>query len=372
MGLILRRFVGRSVLSVTHSAFIAAPLRYRYVVMALTILPLGLATFGYFEDGPVLLRADSRLHYAFALASAVVFLFSLFMFLERAGTSLRMLAITGAFTGTLGIIFLFVVQRLAADSGEWQVWGTGSGALFHYLLRMIAYSYSAAENPFNGFMPSLLGFIFGVGLCEEFVKALPLLWGIEQHHIRRWEEACVIGFASGVGFGVAEGILYSADSYNGSAPAAAYVIRFVSCVGGHAFLTATAGLLLHRANIFDTGWAYLVRVVWVLLPVMTLHGLYDTLLKRDMPLLALGVDVGSFLFFAFQIEAARCFALPVFRRRRRSRPAVISERMLPPLSAEEMAEVDRVLERVYCDGVASVNESEKSFVREAGFRPRPA
>jgi len=35
---------------------------------------------------------------------------------------------------------------------------------------------------------------------------------------------------------------------------------------------------------------------------MVLHGLYDTLLKKDMNGLALGVAILSFLFLAFQIS----------------------------------------------------------------------
>jgi hypothetical protein len=57
---------------------------------------------------------------------------------------------------------------------------------------------------------------------------------------------------------------------------------------------------------------------------MLLHGLYDTLLKKEMNAVALGVAVLSFLFLAFQISrlhgaddvAAREAMLREYKRRR--------------------------------------------------------
>jgi RsiW-degrading membrane proteinase PrsW (M82 family) len=48
-----------------------------------------------------------------------------------------------------------------------------------------------------------------------------------------------------------------------------------------------------------------VRCIAVVAVPMVLHGLYDTLLKKELNALALGVAVLSFLFLAFQISRLR-------------------------------------------------------------------
>jgi hypothetical protein len=64
-------------------------------------------------------------------------------------TRLRTLAIVAAFTGTLGIAMLPAFRFIAAG---------------------------AADNPENGFILSFLGLTFGVGLCKQVAKAIPLLF----------------------------------------------------------------------------------------------------------------------------------------------------------------------------------------------------
>jgi hypothetical protein len=50
---------------------------------------------------------------------------------------------------------------------------------------------------------------------------------------------------------------------------------------------------------------WLVRSVAVVAVPMVLHGLYDTLLKKEMSAPALGVAAFSFLYLAFQISRLR-------------------------------------------------------------------
>ena len=91
-------------------------------------------------------------------------------------------------------------------------------------------------------------------------------------------------------------------------PAQAYLVRFLSCVSLHGIWAAVVGItivrhqdMLRRAqNFFDL----LVRVIWMVLVPMTLHGLYDTLLKQDHDAWALLVARASFGWLAFQIERA--------------------------------------------------------------------
>src|SRR5262249_55514416 len=128
--------------------------------------------------------------------------------------------------------------------------------------------------------------------------------------------AAIWGLASGVGFGVAEGVMYSSDFYNGVSGAETYVMRFVSCVGLHAVWSAAVAIEVHAHPKESQGirrWpeyaAALLRVAWI---PMILHGLYDTLLKKDLNLVALAVAVASFAWLVVQIERARKRAtLPV-------------------------------------------------------------
>ena len=117
------------------------------------------------------------------------------------------------------------------------------------------------------------------------------------------------GMATGIGFGVSEGVIYSADFYNGIASADAYVVRFVSCVALHATWSAAVGIMMYQGRaIFTLGLPWfmlLLFLVQVLLPAMVLHGLYDTCLKKEMNMMALLVAVASFGWLAALIESMR-------------------------------------------------------------------
>src|SRR5207244_3665732 len=94
-------------------------------------------------------------------------------------------------------------------------------------------------------------FTFGVGLCEELVKAIPILCATSMERKLDWRGACAWGLASGVGFGVAEGIMYSSDYYNGIAGFDIYLVRFLSCVALHASWTAAVAVMIwqNQANL---------------------------------------------------------------------------------------------------------------------------
>src|SRR5439155_8730084 len=161
------------------------------------------------------------------------------------------------------------------------------------------------------FFVSWFGFTFGVGLCAEICKALPLLVHYRNHQTSflSWRAACLIGLISGVGFGVSEGITYSSDFYNGLAGGDTYLVRFVSCVALHAVWTGAAAIFIYKQQALlqsaENIWAVMgYSIVLVSVP-MVLHGLYDTLLKKDYHVLALIAAVASFAWLTFQIESAR-------------------------------------------------------------------
>lgn len=320
--------------------------RLLYFLFALTLVPLALQTFVSNEDdleqrlirtvsgkpdlGPQLEAAESDeeffgllpggrvegahlpretwMHWFYALLATAFFLALVFLLFERGHSSLSHLLLMVAVTSTVGIISLLMFQWLAEVSqGVW-VHGRGIIVLLFYVVKFIGFSYHSALNPENGFWQSFMGFTFGVGLCEELTKLLPTLGLIATKGKANWRAACVLGLASGIGFGVAEGIMYSASYYNGLMTGDIYLTRFFSCVSLHAVWAASAAVLAAlRWQSFDTSEVsdQIVNILIVLGVPAILHGLYDTLLKRDMPGYALVTAVASFIWLIILVERAR-------------------------------------------------------------------
>jgi RsiW-degrading membrane proteinase PrsW (M82 family) len=254
------------------------------------------------------LSRGSFLHYLYALmAAAAFFTLGLFLVPSEDGKPLQLLLL-GLFTGTVGIVLLLVAQFLAAlTQGHVLISGNPVILIIYYVAYAIGFSYRAAFDPDMGFAASFFGFTFGVGLCEEVCKALPLIFYYRTTERPNWRTACAWGFASGVGFGVAEAILY-AHRYNGINTAGIYVVRFVSCVALHAIWSTSSALFIHRYRSLLEGhlaWHdYIPRVLVLVAVPMVLHGLYDTALKSQLNSVALVAALASFGWFAWCIERA--------------------------------------------------------------------
>lgn len=248
---------------------------------------------------------ETWVHWLYALAAATVFIGLIFALFDLGTAPFWKLVAVMLVTSTLGILSLIAFQYTAeATQGVW-VRGRGVGVIFFYIVKFIGFSYRAALDPEYGFLMSMMGFTFGVGLCEELSKVLPAVGVLGEKSRWDWKAACCLGLASGVGFGVAEGIMYSSDYYNGVAYGDIYLIRFISCVGLHAIWAAAAAIMAAE-KIREEGareWGDLVSAALLAIAVpAVLHGLYDTLLKREMPGYALVVAVASFAWLAFVIE----------------------------------------------------------------------
>jgi RsiW-degrading membrane proteinase PrsW (M82 family) len=267
-------------------------------------------------------------HWGLALLAALIFL-SFMMFLASDGSANPgHVLIVGLVTATVGVGFLFLVQGLASFTEGRVIVGRSILVLLFYVLKFIAFSYSAASDPENGFVLSFIGFTLGVGLCEELVKAIPLFWHRDDDGGKNWRGLFIWGLASGAGFGIAEGILYSGRYYNGVTGPGAYAVRFVSCVALHAIWTGSVAITLYlRRALFDnigTWHDWIGPILFVIGVPMVLHGLYDTCLKKDMNGVALAVAVASFGYLAFlnsrlrgaDDEAAKRAMLREYKRRR--------------------------------------------------------
>lgn len=266
--------------------------------------------FAACPDGRILgahLPYDTHTHWLYAAVAAVALLALVRLLFQQGAATVPQLAGALAITATVGVVSLLMFQYLAELSQGVPLRGRGLVTIVFFVVKLIGFSYRAALDPETGFLPSLFGFTLGVGLCEEFIKLIPAT-GLMKPGGNDWRGACVLGLASGIGFGVAEGVIYSGSLYNGVSSGGIYLTRFISCVGLHAIWTAAAAVLgAHRWRSFesdDMNETVLAAVKAIAVPAI-LHGLYDTLLKRDMAAWALVVAVISFAWLAAVIEHAR-------------------------------------------------------------------
>jgi RsiW-degrading membrane proteinase PrsW (M82 family) len=271
---------------------------------------------------------SSWAHWGLAAAATVLFL-AFMMFLASDGSAQPIhVLVVGLITATLGVGFLLLVQMLAALTRGFVLIGGSVVALLFYVLKFIAFSYDAASDPDNGFFLSFLGFTMGVGLCEELVKAIPLFWRRNEDGGSTWRGLFIWGLASGAGFGIAEGIIYSSRYYNGISGPGMYAVRFLSCVALHAIWSGSVAITLYLKrdmfNHIDMWHDWIGPVLFVIGMPMILHGLFDTCLKKDLNAAALVVALLSFGYLAFlnsrlrgtDDEEARREMLREYKRRR--------------------------------------------------------
>jgi RsiW-degrading membrane proteinase PrsW (M82 family) len=235
---------------------------------------------------------DSLIHWPIAMAAAGVFFLVIFFAIPGFPAKPLPLLISGIFTGTGGVMLLLGIQIFGFTC-----------------FCCLGAAYLAALDPGSGFGPSLIGFFFGVGFMEELIKSLPVLYLLYNYEDVPWRMACLWGMASGAGFGISEGIHYSTQQYNGIEPAAIYVLRFTSCVSFHVLLSGACAILLQRRQhmlhfgngFFD--WCITFMAI-VSVPIL-LHGLFDTLLKKDFEWAAVLIAIGAFAWLAWLIKQSR-------------------------------------------------------------------
>ncbi|QDT52278.1 hypothetical protein Pan44_02870 [Caulifigura coniformis] len=250
------------------------------------------------------LARDTSWHYGLAAISAIGFLGLILAAWPDEEVSPGYLVGMGLLTGTIGIALLLGFQFIADWTQSFYLRGRSIIVLLFYIVKFIGFSYRCAIDPSIGFGLSFMGYTFGVGFCEELCKAVPILlylWGVPN---ATWRGATVVGFASGVGFGVSEGITYSAEMYNGLAAPMTYAIRFLSCVALHTIWAGSVGLLMYRdqSHLHDIEWDdILMFIVKYLSIAMVLHGLYDVLLKFDHEFGALAIAAISFGWLLFLV-----------------------------------------------------------------------
>lgn len=252
------------------------------------------------------LGRNSSLHWLFAGISGVGFMILFLAMFRRFSQDIGTAISGAAFTATAGIIMLMGFQWAAfATRGFW-LRGRGIVLLIFLVIKLIGFSYQCALEEGSGFVSSFMGFTLGVGICEEVCKILPVIGYLGTSKKASWQGACLVGLASGVGFGVSEGIMYLSSYYNGISTGDIYLVRFISCVALHSVWTGAGAVLLYfNQDGLHGGFNFMdiASTLGMTLGIsIVLHGLYDTLLKQEMPFVALLMGVMSIAWLIYIIE----------------------------------------------------------------------
>ena len=192
----------------------------------------------------------------------------------------RVLLVAG-FTAVFGILTLLLLQFLAAIavSTNFRFLFHGSIGLLFLVLKLIGLAYHLTTS--SDIWLRWVGFVFGVGLCEETVKLLPLvaliIWRVDR--VLSVHTFLALGFASGVGFGIGEA-LYCYSPWCGNYGAGSNVIRWYSVIPSHAIYTTVCAAFLWRLADkleYSDGFWQRAGVVATAAAIMAfVHGTYDT------------------------------------------------------------------------------------------------
>lgn len=281
--------------------------RYGYLLYAIIFLPFAAAFFTVPATVPY------RGGYPLAVLAFAFHMTVAWLFFGRGETrSIARAVQTAAFTGIVGMGILFSIQHLANTNG------------LGVIGRFVAYAYGLTnESPFANNTPLLtfIGYVLSVGLLEEAVKISPVVFLIATSRVPTWRFACLVGFASGIGFGVAEGIWYHESVYNQPPSFVAtltgqwrpytsgvltYLLRFFSCAGSHGLMSAVAAMLIYRrAERFGLRLDNALQVLWPVSGVICIHALYNSLLSFDHGVAAFCTDLFLFVWFGAVVETSR-------------------------------------------------------------------
>lgn len=149
----------------------------------------------------------------------------------------------------------------------------------------------------------LIGFVLGVGLLEEFIKALPLYYLILKAKEPIIPQTLVFyGLMSGIGFGVFEGVQYQTTFNSELQYNEAFfmnIARLTTLPFLHAIWASISGYFISFANLYPLNRYSLISLA-IIIPA-TLHGLYDLF---GWSILGLIITVISVLLLVYYLKKA--------------------------------------------------------------------
>lgn len=153
------------------------------------------------------------------------------------------------------------------------------------------------------FILNLLGYVFGVGLTEEFVKLLPLLiiYRFAKEPLQP-KTLVFYGLMSGIAFGVFEGVQYQMSVNINLEYTSSFfmnIARLTSIPFLHATWTGIAGYFIGFAKLYPL-YRHALYFLAIAIPSV-LHGLYDTFCSTHLGMLiALPITfIGVFLLTTY-------------------------------------------------------------------------
>jgi RsiW-degrading membrane proteinase PrsW (M82 family) len=194
------------------------------------------------------------------------------------------------FTMTAGLFLLLLLQQVAASELARPLRAHGRATWYYLIVRFIGECYQWTKSP--NAVQRFIGFIFGVGLCEEFTKLLPLFYlglksdGKKANTSPTYRGFLLTGFFSGLGFGIGEA-LYCYAPWLGHTSVAECVARWFAVVPSHAIWTMVAAAvlwyLLPVIKARSSSYAKLALCALATAIAAVVHGVYDGLCS--LPLL---------------------------------------------------------------------------------------
>jgi RsiW-degrading membrane proteinase PrsW (M82 family) len=213
---------------------------------------------------------------------------------------LASLGASAIFTGGIGILILLMLMEMAQIAVENPM--VFAGPLI--VLRGIGWAYQATNSP--DLLERWIGFVFGVGVCEESVKLIPLALLVVARIGQRMNVHTFLcyGFASGMGFGIGEALLCYAP-WKGNLEVSMNIVRWFSVVPSHAIYTTISAAFLWKLNHVMARapgfWAGLGVMVLAALTMAVVHGTYDTVCSYGTwP--SLGMESLSFLILIWAVR----------------------------------------------------------------------
>lgn len=320
---------------VTHWFATSLPLRCLFLVA----LTLPLAVWIFTDSGHPFTDVRGNDHMLMAFGSAMFYFWVLgWLFVEK-GQRLKRWFGPAFWCGCIGgsILAVFLGTKLETVA-RWLAPGLFEPQFgfmdFIDMLRRMAEGkqvLQAPSDPYKGIFLATLGFIFGVGFPEELSKWL----GGFARRTGDLRERMGLAFIAGIGFGVAEGVVYSANFYNGREGWLAYAGRFVTLVGLHGTWSALTAWFLHRRPYSEDKWIDIRNIILYMAPTAVLHGAYDVLVTYDLNVLGYSVVLFSVALLCLadwmsREELTWGEVVAIWKRIKPSTPAHGRPRRIPP------------------------------------------
>ncbi len=242
---------------------------------------------------------DKRLLYlsVIGLAPAILIRFTFFNYLTFYAIALYFSLIWAIF-----FYYLFRTSQVEVKKGIVVFFLTQVTALILVNLQRfpplnILYGMTEAHNIFS----RIIGYVFGVGVTEEIIKALPLLFILKKCNQPLYPQTLVYyGLLSGVGFGVLEGVEYQTTVNAKLQYSEAFfmnIARLTSLPFLHAIWCGIAAYFLSFSYLYPKYRKGMV-VLAISIPAI-LHGLYDVF---GWSLVGLGICVFSVITLMYYLK----------------------------------------------------------------------